>query len=317
MELIEKLKIIFKRDKQCIINADLDGILSGLILHNFLNWEIVGFSSCSGSITDELWLDDTLKTNIFDCVFIDLPVALKNVSVIDQHFVATTKHDVESYSNEILKINPNILRSRVFSNNNISEYTKKYPFGTVHFIIACLERLNIIPKDFHFDFLKKIENFDLADLILRADRVISNTFQYTTNCIDWSNWISSLGGTQTNILFDKVKTEYSMRVQSEKNVEDYLKRLGCTRADGDYSNMIRDNNIPALNNYFKFLADSIGLKTIPTFKTKPFKGLSGERYSVSTSQPQIPAKLLNQESLFSFAYVTMRDLSITYLKKSY
>ena len=34
--------INYCKNRKCIVNTDLDGILSGILLKNFLNWEIVG-----------------------------------------------------------------------------------------------------------------------------------------------------------------------------------------------------------------------------------------------------------------------------------
>ncbi len=58
-----------------------------MLLQHFLNWEIVGFSCCCGKNNDELWLKDK-NININECIFVDLPVCIENISVIDQHFVA-------------------------------------------------------------------------------------------------------------------------------------------------------------------------------------------------------------------------------------
>ena len=73
---------IFTKNKKCIVNTDLDGILSGMLLQYFLNWEVVGFSSCCGKPTDELWLKDK-NINLKECIFIDLPVCKNDYYVID------------------------------------------------------------------------------------------------------------------------------------------------------------------------------------------------------------------------------------------
>ena len=87
-ELKDKLTKIFVngKGKKCIINADLDGLLSGMILQHFLKWDIVGFSSCSGKEDDDLWLFNK-DEDISKCVFVDLPVCLEEYATIDQHFV--------------------------------------------------------------------------------------------------------------------------------------------------------------------------------------------------------------------------------------
>ena len=62
-------------------------------------------------------------------------------------------------------------------------------------------------------------------MVLRADRVIGNTCQYTPNCIDWSNWLIEIGGKNTNALFVVVKNNYLQRRITEANVEAFLREI--------------------------------------------------------------------------------------------
>jgi len=211
IQINENIKKIFIANRKCIINADLDGILSGMLLQHFLNWKVVGYSSCCGKLDDDLWINDK-QEELKECVFVDLPVCVPELTVIDQHFVAFDYESIIRYNSNLNKANPNIMREKVFKNNNgRCEYTQKYPFGTVHFILAILENLKLIDEKYIFNFKKKLGDFDLADLILRADRVIGNTFEYTPNCLDWANWIMEIGGKNTKDLFLIVKTDYSRR----------------------------------------------------------------------------------------------------------
>ena len=56
--LNESIANIFTPNKKCIFNADIDGIIAGTLLQNFLNWEVVGYSFCCDKPDDELWLYD-------------------------------------------------------------------------------------------------------------------------------------------------------------------------------------------------------------------------------------------------------------------
>lgn len=308
-----KLEFIFSPNKKCIVNADLDGILSGMILQHYLGWEIVGFSSCGGRPQDELWLRSK-DIKIDECVFVDLPVSVKDFSVIDQHFVTADIQDVVNYKQDKNKINPNVLRSRVFLNEKQqSEYTSKYPFGTFHFILASLEKIGVIKEYDVFDFSKRFDNFDLADLILKADSVIKNTNNYTANCLEWSDWLSNLGGQVTKNLFDIVKTEYKQRSKTEINVERKMISLGCMKTDGDCSNMIRSRNYAALKNYFDFLANCFNLNALPVFELVDFSRLTGKRITINRNNISLIKSALSNKDIFSFAFVTMNCLSITYI----
>ena len=306
----ETLANLFVKNKKCIINTDLDGLLSGMLLQEFLNWEIVGFSSCCGKPDDNIWLKND-SININDCVFVDLPVSVNNIQVIDQHFVAFNNESISKYNNFKNKINPNVVRNRIYLNN---DYTKKYPFGTVHFVLTVLEQLNIIPQNINFDFYKKLGNFDCADLILRADRVIGNTFTYTQTCIDWSNWIISFGKKRTEQLFNIVKNEYVNRHKSESFVENKLKSLGCQGLDGECSNLFRNNDLNKLKSYFDFLSLATNMKPIPIFDLFAYNKFVGERIEIKENNHDEINSVLQSPNTFSYAFVSKRILSITRIK---
>lgn len=315
LEIENNIKSIFQPNRKCIINTDLDGILSGMILQHFLNWDVVGYSSCCGRLDDELWLMNE-DENIKDCVFVDLPVSIREISVIDQHFVAFNEQSILDYESNNNKVNPNIMRRKVFKNKSGGcEYTSKYPFGTIHFILAILENLGIIDRKFVFDFKKSINNFDVADLILRADRVIGNTNSYTVNCLDWANWIIDIGGHNTKMLFEIVKKEYPTRKDRECHVERKLIEIGCSGKDGDCANLFRNKDYSKMRNYFSFLSDAIGLPTLPVFDVYDFRKLNGRRFVFNKDQFDTLNIESQKNNVFSFAFVTTRALSLTYIEE--
>lgn len=309
------IRNIFAKDRQCIINADIDGIIAGMLLQKFLNWIVVGYSSCRGRYDDELWI----KTDVEDlrnCVFVDLPVSVSDLSVIDQHFVSLNKDSITKYNNDANKANPNVMRNKVYYNDDQqNQYTQKYPFGTTHFVLAILENLGYIKSDYVLNFSKRIEDFDLADLVLRADRVIGNTNSYTTNCLDWADWIISLGGRNTEDLFVVVKNEYEKRRSSEKLVESKLISLGCKSNDGDCSNLLRTKDYKKLNLYFDFLSSALEIEKLPVNNYDDFNRLTGKRMSVTKSNLKIIEKECMKDDVFSFAFVSMSELSLTYIKE--
>lgn len=314
MILSNEITNIFVKNKKCIINADLDGLLSGMILQRFLNWEIVGFSSCAGRMNDDLWLFNA-KEDLKECIFIDLPVYLKPFSTIDQHFIAFDNESIEIYKKHNNKINPNIIRERVFKKiDGSSEYTGKYPFGTIHFIIAVLENMKIIDDSFSFEFKKKLGEFELADLILRADRVIGNTVSYTDNCSDWLKWLMCIGGKNTQSLFNIVQKELFFRKVSESKVEEKMYQLGCKGKDGDCSNMLRNKDYSSLKKYFDYLSIAMNMDSIPIKKIIDFGKLKGMRYEINKNNYDFLKKESQKNNVFSFAFVSMRTLSITYIE---
>ncbi len=305
---------IFTENRKCIVNTDLDGLLSGMLLQAILHWEVVGFSSCQGKETDEVWLLGD-RTDFTDCVFVDLPVALPAVSVIDQHFVSVNTDSVNAYIAMGNKINPNVMRGRVLKKaEGGSDYSGKYPFGTVHFVLAILERLNLIPEDFTFDFQKDLGDFDLADLFFRADRVIGNTNQYNPNCTDWAGWLMDLGGRYTQKLFETAIREYENRLVSEQRVENKVLRLGCGGKDGDCANLFRNGDNAQIEKYFAYLGSAVGLPPIPIGAYRPFAGIHGKRMDITRENEERWIQELGEEDVFSYAFVSKRILSIAHMR---
>ena len=317
---IEKtIESIFTKNRKCIINTDLDGILSGMILQHYLNWDIIGYSSCAGKIEDELWLKEGIN-EISDAVFVDLLVCVEDYTVIDQHFISPDEESINEYINHNNKINPNIMRGKAFlGSDNKYHYTEKYPFGTVHFVICMLEKLNIIDDKEMFDYNKILgglfNKYDLSDLILRADRVIGNTNLYTSNCINWAKWIIDIGGLNTKILFNKVIDEYPQRSLRESNVEQDLLSFGCKGKDGECSNLFINRDYDKITKFFSFLEDALNIPSLPVFKVNDFNKLIGKRFNINRFRFELTKKELENDQLFSYAFVSMNQLSVTYMEE--
>ena len=95
--------------KQIVINSDIDGFLSGMILQEYYGCEIVGFSNSKESI----WLKPGI--DIRSPIYIDIFVRDPKVYCIDQHIVAYDRPHLERISAYGTKLNPNLdLNKRTF-----------------------------------------------------------------------------------------------------------------------------------------------------------------------------------------------------------
>ena len=345
MELPEIFHTIFVPNRKCITNADLDGILAGMLLQKFLNWEIVGYSYCAGKKEDTLWLKNK-DENLEDCVFVDLPVCMQEYSVIDQHFVARNNTSIQKYNAHKNKVNPNIMRGRVLEKDR--DYNNKYPFGTAHFILAVLENLGKTDASFELDLSKKSPgcDFDLADLILRADGAIDNANKYPDNCKDWAEWLISIGGKNTEALFSIVKREAETEINRREAVRAEAKaetdpgrkaeinariwhkseteRTGREKAqrkaevkfaeieklgkDGGCEQIFREKDKERLKKYLDYLGTETGLPVLEAADFYEYGNLTGERYNIVREKC---SGLKAGEKYFSYAYVSKEDFSYT------
>lgn len=64
ISILSYLKL-FKKEQKTIISPDVDGLLCGLLMSNYLDWEIVGFYDGKLICFDR-------ESNISECVFLDV-----------------------------------------------------------------------------------------------------------------------------------------------------------------------------------------------------------------------------------------------------
>ena len=131
------LRELFAKNKNIVINSDIDGMLSGMILQKYYGCKVVGFSNS----WDCVWIDPQYENSTVDAinkpVYIDLYVTNPDVVCIEQHIIGYDDAHNKRIAALQTKINPNIMREgRTFS----GDYFHKYPFGTVHFLIALMEK---------------------------------------------------------------------------------------------------------------------------------------------------------------------------------
>lgn len=177
--------------KNIVINSDIDGFLSGMILQKYYGCKVVGFSNSKESI----WISPDVKS-IKEPVYIDIFVNDPDVYCIDQHIVAYDKAHLEKILSCGTKMNPNLNESRrTYSGDlgEIADYYKKYPFGTVHYLIALMKEDGI---EVEINNLTKVQTITdgnsneysvcPAQIILRADDALfSSLGPYEDNTKEW------------------------------------------------------------------------------------------------------------------------------------
>ena len=303
-----------KRNNKIIINTDIDGIFSALILHQYLNCEIAGF--CNSA--DTVWIDKSRINSVYDGVYIDMFVPRKDVVCIDQHIVAVDESHCREISSLGTKFNPNLDNPRFHLPS--SSYYLKYPFGTVHYIIANLEK-NGLNIDLKLD--NQINhNLYFGDLLLRADDTMQTTVcsPYTQNAKEWWNWLKKFSNngkiisTMSDYLYSLTDTDVAEKKHYTANI--LKKTFKCESPDGGFKNIcdangtINDN----VKNYIHFLSKISALNNFDTEmkleakigKTKRIRLNAQQRQAIRTCDKQI----------FSYAFVKSeaKEESFSYTK---
>ena len=280
---------LFRNNPNIIINTDIDGILSGIILCKYCNCKIVGFTNSK----DKVWLTDD-HDDLYKNIYIDMFVTNDETVCIDQHVVAVTDEHMQRIRNLNNKFSPqsdDVNNLRIFSS---SGFKYKYPFGTFQYLVAQLESEGADIK--LPDLNSRIPNskIKLGDLLHRADDAMKTTLHaYKKNADYWWDWLESkapngnigklkkyldeLGETSDSILADGIKhkkAEYienrKMMVEKIKNdTKDYFKKqFLCKSSDGGFNNITDDNDLilPNVVKYIQTISKLLELEeiTIPT-----------------------------------------------------
>lgn len=241
------LKEIFNRNKDIIINSDIDGFLSGMILQKYFGCKVVGFSNS----WDCVWIDNNYEKshiNALDTpVYVDLYVTNPDVVCIEQHIIGYNEAHNKRISAYNTKINPNLMRNgRSFT----GDYFHKYPFGTVHFLIALMEEegINVNLPNLMSSPSEKLKKYSLTvgDIILRADDALfSSLGKYKANTEEWWPWLLSKSNNSQSIesmikYIDSSNPKMNFQVKDRTGYY-FTKEFNCSGIDGEFKN-VTDNN---------------------------------------------------------------------------
>ena len=292
---------ILEKNSKIIVNTDLDGIFSALILHNYLNCEIAGF--CNSAET--VWIDKNKIDSIYNAVYIDMFVAQKDVVCIDQHIIAIDEEHSRKIRSLGTKCNPNLENPRFHVPS--TSYYLKYPFGTVHYIIANLEK-NKVNLDLQLDNIVQ-PNLSFKDLLLRADDTMKTTVSssYAQNAQEWWKWLkkySNHGKTVTK-LCDYLYSLNATEVTEKKN--DTTKLLmdiyHCNSPDGGFKNICEITGFvqDKVKNYIRYLATISRLNVFDLNMKLDAKTGEAKRISLNARQLEVIRNM--NSKVFSYAFV--------------
>lgn len=301
------LQSIFNQNPNIIINTDIDGILSGIILQKYCNCRIAGFSNSKETV----WLANP-DESVYSPVYIDMFVPKPNVVCIEQHIISVNKEHHDKFVNYGTKINPNLERGRVFESRH--DYTYKYPFGTVHYILALLEAEGIkisLPN------LEKTADLDLSirlgDLVLRADDAMKTTLNsnYMANAKDWWGWLyeRSCKASSIKSMIDYLNTIPYTNVDSIKmNTKHYFtNHFNCRTSDGGFAQITLNGTNQLLQNIINYIDEIANLMEI-TFnypkKLYPKNGKYNLLYwSNQWSDDFIKNNTIQGKDVFSYGFI--------------
>lgn len=232
-----KLSEIFASNRNIIINSDIDGILSGMILQAYYGCKIVGFSNSRETI----WVSEDVAS-IYDPVYIDLYVNKPKVACIEQHIVAFDKNHLSQIKGLGTKLNPNLDRNRTFCGDADSDYFHKYPFGTVHYLISLMTQdgFDVGFNDLHTEVSHNGISTNVGHIILRADDALYSTLsKYRENALDWWRWLDPDRKSKSiqNLIEFGEACDTAKAWEYKNNIGNFFKSFGCDGSDGAFDSV--------------------------------------------------------------------------------
>ncbi len=210
------LKELFAKNKNIIINTDIDGILSGALLVKYLGCQIVGFTNSK----DAVWIADDYD-DLYQNIYVDMFVTDDRAICVDQHVVAVNASHQKKIKAPSTKHNPQIEENKVFT---ATDYAKKYPFGTFQYILASLEQEGIQVSIAPLSTPIANSQILLGDLLNRADDAMYSTlYGYEANAKNWWNWLKEKSNSATSIC-NLIQYIEDIRVASKTTVDSDKKK---------------------------------------------------------------------------------------------
>ncbi|MCX6812348.1 MAG: hypothetical protein NTW79_01855 [Candidatus Berkelbacteria bacterium] len=186
-DVIKKHPWIVENSHDCIISPDADGLICGLFMSKYFGWKIVGYYD-NGK---HLILKNGKKAK--DCIFLDTEIFRKNIKSIGHHIVRYRQKDFPGdWSQFDNCFNPNNLRGRTLK----EQFSKKYPMGTIHLLIA------LASEKVKIEFAN-----DALFAVLQADGSINRLLdKYSENMADWLDYfrVVDSDGAFNNLLHHKI-----------------------------------------------------------------------------------------------------------------
>ncbi|GAA4100093.1 hypothetical protein ACFFOS_19220 [Nocardioides kongjuensis] len=188
--------------KHQVVNTDIDGLLTGALLHHEFDWPIIGFSDTAHS-----WIDSRVPTplNLRETTWVDLDMCVPGSRSISQHVVSNTAAEAELVTAFAESVNANLLVGR----HRLDRYTDKYPYGTFQWVAWLVGN----------DLGTSTGDAIASGLAWMPDGGAFSLSNFRSNCLDWA--ITKMQGSS---LAPIASGDAATAVEHVRQAESYLRR---------------------------------------------------------------------------------------------
>jgi len=193
---------ILRRNQKAILSPDSDGLLCGLFMSHYFDWEIVGFYD--GKI---LLLKNHLSAK--DCIFLDMEIYRKDIRSMGHHMVLFNKENLpRNWNNFKNCIQPNIIRGY----DAFHHFRLKYPLASIHFLLGLVGSKRKI----------KIKKSAICPL-LYTNGTFKNLLNYPENCLSWLSFLR--GDEEKSPIYQVFYNKYYLVSDLMISLKDFFDKL--------------------------------------------------------------------------------------------
>ena len=221
---------IIKKNQNCVLSPDSDGLLCGLLMTHLFDWNVVGFYD--GKV---MLLNKELLAS--DCVFLDMEIYRSNIKSMGHHMVNLNKRlDVLDFKRFENCVQPNLMRN--YDGKN--DFRLKYPLATIHLL------LSIVGKEVKIE----LPHSAIAPLFF-TDGTFNVLFSYPENVLNWMDFlhITEINNPLYKIFCANELNPYKLMLEMDNFFRERDKisvsrergdRLRISNPDGSTANCVED-----------------------------------------------------------------------------
>lgn len=253
-------------------NLDLDGVISGTIVHYISpTIKMGGFSNSK----NRMYIRKETKS--LNTIQIDINSNNDKVWTIDQHILNLNTSDSVNFSR---RINPHESFGDDFKRAVNQSYSRKFPYSTAVLMIAMAEGEGV--KFPNIDWNATVsDGLKIIDFIMSADSSLGNwsNDSYSGNCVNWCNDfilpLSNSGSTTTSMMKALMSINQAEAKNRERRVKDFLYyTFDCY--NGKNINVLDDLDVRQI---YEFIAKILNMETPLNESVYHFNTYEGVRES--------------------------------------
>ncbi|MBI3195882.1 MAG: hypothetical protein HYZ34_15645 [Ignavibacteriae bacterium] len=192
LRVIKQFPWIVEKKNKCILSPDSDGLLCGLLMSHYLDWQIIGFYDGKVLVLKK---GESVKNK--DTCFLDIEIFRSGVKSLGHHMLVYNKNEKpEDWKNFQNCIQPNIMRDY----DGLHDFRLKYPLATIHLLIG------ILNSTVHID----IPESAICPLFF-TDGTFQVLYSYPENVLNWLRFlgIDKVDSPLRNLFMHEHYTVYS------------------------------------------------------------------------------------------------------------